>query len=121
MWDAATSVDFDEWFAALPEPAKEQVRTAVQVLRAMGPTLGRPQVDQLKGSRHANMKELRVAAGAMVIRVAFAFDPSRTAILLLGGDKHGVSQQRLYRELVRRADKLYEEHLAKRKDRLKGQ
>ena len=70
------------------------------ILAKLGPTLGRPQVDTLAGSRHANMKELRFSAGGGVWRVAFAFDLERAAILLAAGDKSGVSQKRFYRTLI---------------------
>jgi len=63
-------------------------------------------VDSIKGSRHSNMKELR----AGTLRVLFAFDPSRTAVLLLGGDKRDRWQQ-WYREAIPEADDLLEEHL----------
>src|SRR6266851_8300425 len=66
--------------------------------------LGRPRVDTLKGSRHANMKELRFDADDGVWRVAFAFDPKRKAILLVAGDKSGGSEKRFYRQLIAKAD-----------------
>src|SRR3546814_14606664 len=70
-----------------------------KLLEAFGPKLGRPRVDTLKGSRHANMKELRFDAGDGVWRVAFAFDLKRQAILLVAGDKSGVSGKRFYQAL----------------------
>jgi hypothetical protein len=63
------------------------------------------------------MKELRFSAVDGVWRVAFAFDPKRKAILLVAGDKSGVSEKRFYRELIRKADDRFDDHLA----RLKGQ
>jgi hypothetical protein len=72
-------------------------------------------VDVLKGSRHGNMKELRFSASDGEWRVAFAFDPKRKAILLVAGDKSGVSEKRFYRELVRRADARFDAHLARLK------
>ncbi len=77
--------------------------------------LGRPRVDTLKGSRHANMKELRFEAENGVWRVAFAFDPKRKAILLVTGDKSGVGEKRFYRQLIKKADRRFDAHL----DRLK--
>ena len=59
--------------------------------------MGRPRVDTLNGSRHANMKELRFTAGGGVWRVAFAFDPEGKAILLVAGDKSGIGERRFYR------------------------
>jgi len=77
--------------------------------------LGRPRVDTLKGSRYANMKEIRFSAAGGEWRVAFAFDTKREAILLVAGDKSGSSEKRFYRRLVRKADERFEAHL----DRLK--
>lgn len=88
----ATTKDFDEWFAELDEHAQAEVIAKVELLKLLGPALGRPHADTLKGSKHANMKELRADTADKVIRVAFAFDPARTAIVLVAGDKSGVSQ-----------------------------
>lgn len=73
-----------------------------------GPNLGRPTVDTLKGSRHSNMKELRFSWIGQVWRVAFAFDPQRQAILLVGGDKGGADQRRFYKRLIQVADERYD-------------
>jgi hypothetical protein len=75
--------------------------------------LGRPHVDTLKDSKHANVKEMRFDAADGVWRVAFAFDPKRRAILLVAGDKSGGSQKRFYRELIRKADQRFDAHLAR--------
>ena len=80
-------------------------------LREFGPALGRPDADTLNDSRYANMKELRFKAGGGVWRVAFAFDPRRNAILLVAGDKSGVSEPKFYKRLIVKADKRYQEHL----------
>lgn len=91
--------------------------THAQLLEHFGPQLGRPRVDTLKGSRHSNMKELRFDAGGGVWRVAFAFDPNRKAILLIAGDKAGVSERRFYRQLIAKADQRFDGHLATLKKR----
>ena len=85
------------------------------MLEQFGPQLGRPRVDTLKGSRHANMKELRFDAAGGVWRVAFAFDPKRNAVLLIAGDKSGGGEKRFYRQLIAKADERFEEHLARSK------
>lgn len=72
----------------------------------------RPGADTLAGSKHANMKELRFEAAGGVWRAAYAFDPDRKAILLVAGDKSGVSQKRFYKSLIARADQRFDEHLA---------
>nr|MDL2420410.1 type II toxin-antitoxin system RelE/ParE family toxin [Pseudomonas sp. BGr12] len=86
------------------------------MLELRGPALGRPSVDTLKGARHSNMKELRFTAGDGVWRVAFAFDPMRQAILLVAADKAGVSENRFYRSLIRRADDRFDRHLLRGED-----
>ena len=80
-------------------------------LRVRGPALGRPDVDTLNGSLYANMKELRFRALGGVWRVAIAFDPRRSGILLVAADKAGVSEARFYRKLIDKADKRFREHL----------
>jgi hypothetical protein len=77
-------------------------------LARKGPTLGRPFVDSIKGSRHHNMKELRSIGGNL--RALFAFDPSRRAVVLLGGDKTG-DWRGWYERNIPLADKLYDKHL----------
>lgn len=82
-----------------------------RLLAEFGPNLGRPTVDTLKGSRHTHMKELRFSRNGQVWREAFAFDPQRQAILLVGGDKGGADQRRFYKRLINVADERYDEHL----------
>ena len=83
-----------------------------QLLQNFGPQLSRPHADTLKGSKHANMKELRFYAADGVWRLAFAFDPRRAAILLVAGDKSGVSEKKFYKRLIDAADKRFDAHLA---------
>ncbi|MEP7351066.1 MAG: type II toxin-antitoxin system RelE/ParE family toxin [Sphingorhabdus sp.] len=96
---------------ALAETVQDALLAAVSVLVACGPTLGRPHVDTLSGSKHANMKELRFNADDGVWRVAFAFDPKRNAIILVAGDKSGVAQPRFYKALIAKADGRFAGHL----------
>jgi len=112
MWQVATTDEFDEWFAGLGPDAQAEIIAKVELLKLLGPKLGRPHADTLNGSKHANMKELRADTADQVIRVAFAFDPARTAILLVAGNKSGVSQKRFYKQLIDKADKLLDAHLA---------
>jgi hypothetical protein len=86
----------------------------VYLLEQRGPYLGRPYVDTVKGSRHANMKELRSQAGGEPLRTFFAFDPRRCAILLIGGDKTG--KPRFYRRMIPMADELYDEYVRELKN-----
>jgi hypothetical protein len=113
VWKVSSTPKFDEWFTDLVPDGQAEVIAKVELLKVLGPQLGRPHADTLNGSRHANMKELRADTKDQVLRVAFAFDPDRAAILLVGGDKSGVSQKRFYRQLIAKADELYDAHLAK--------
>jgi hypothetical protein len=89
---------------------RQETASLVEMLRKFGPQLGRPQVDTLNGSKHSNMKELRFQAEDGAWRIAFAFDLKRRAILLVGGDKTGVSQRRFYRKLIVIADRRFDQH-----------
>jgi hypothetical protein len=113
MWQVATTEVFDEWFAALEGDSQAEVIAKVELLKLLGPQLSRPHADTLKGSRHANMKELRASSASQVIRIAFAFDPGREAILLVAGNKKGANQRRFYKQLIEAADTLFDTHLAK--------
>jgi hypothetical protein len=96
---------------ALAEEVQDSLLVMAELLKALGPSLGRPHADTLAGSRFANMKELRFRADDGVWRVAFAFDTERRAIVLVAGDKSGVAQKRFYKGLIARADARFAEHL----------
>ncbi len=104
-------------FDVLPNDVQDELLAHSALLEQFGPLLGRPRVDTLKGSRHANMKELRFEADNGVWRVAFAFDPKRRAILLVAGDKSGVGEKRFYRNLIAKADERFDGHLSRTKKR----
>jgi hypothetical protein len=105
--------EFKREFDELAQDVRREILALARVLQEFGPQLGRPRVDTLKGSAHANMKELRFSAADGEWRVAFAFDPRRRAILLVAGDKSGGSEKRFYRGLIRKADERFEAHLAR--------
>ena len=96
----------------LPEAVRIEVVASARLLAEIGPEFGRPKVDTLKGSKFANMKELRFNAANQVWRVAFAFDPERTGVLLAAGEKSGHSEKMFYRRLIAKADRRFGEHLA---------
>lgn len=108
-WTVLFHDDFDDEFAEFPEAVQDEILAHANLLSAFGPNLGRPRVDTLKASRHANMKELRFDAANGVWRVAF--DPKRSAILLCAGDKAGTKQGRFYKQLIRKADDRFDAHL----------
>ena len=111
-WEVDFQDDFVAEHDAMPEDVQDELLACVKLLEQFGPLLGRPRVDTLKGSRHANMKELRFDAADGVWRFAFAFDPNRHAIIICGGDKSGGSEKRFYVQLIARADPRFDAHLA---------
>ena len=112
-WSVEIAEEFEPEFFALQQDVQDSILTMTRLLRQFGPQLGRPRVDTLNGSRHANMKELRLSAAGGEWRVAFAFDPVRRAMLLVAGDKSGGSERRFYRALIARADARFDRHLAR--------
>jgi hypothetical protein len=101
--------EFELWWNSLSGGVQESVGRSVRLLEELGPRLGRPHVDTLKGSKHPHMKELRIRHRGDAYRVLFAFDPRRVAVLLLGGRKGGGSW---YDKTIPAADKLYDRHIA---------
>ncbi len=90
MWNVVLLADVETWFLDLAKTdttTATQVAAAIDMLEENGPTLGRPIVDRIKGSTQHNMKELRPSSTN--IRILFAFDPERAAVLLVAGDKTG--------------------------------
>lgn len=111
-WEVNVTDGFMEWYLDLDGGEdgsdSERVRAAVEALELKGPALGRPWADRIEGSHHHNMKELRPRGG--FIRVLFAFDPRRQAVLLIGGDKRG-DWSGWYERAIPVADDRYEEYL----------
>jgi len=112
-WDVEIGDKFEPEFDDLHEDMRMEILALAKALQEFGPQLGRPRVDTLKGSSHANMKELRFDAADGVWRVAFALDPKRKAILLVAGDKSGGGQEKCCRELIPKADERFDAHLAR--------
>jgi hypothetical protein len=108
-WEVEYTDEFGSWWSGLDNDDQDAIIAAVDVLEERGPGLGRPLIDTVHASRHPNMKELRPPAG--YIRILFAFDPRRAAILLIGGDKTN-RWRAWYEQMVPVADRLYDEHLA---------
>ncbi|WP_298820416.1 type II toxin-antitoxin system RelE/ParE family toxin [uncultured Roseibium sp.] len=111
-WKVQFHKDFAKEFSDLDAEVKTELRALVEVLKIHGPSYGRPRVDTLNDSKHANMKEIRFDAADGVWRVAFAFDPKRNAILLVAGDKSGVRTTRFYKKIIKLADKRFDSHLS---------
>jgi hypothetical protein len=108
-WDVEFTDEFGKWWDSLSEGEQESIAASVGLLEERGPSLGHPHSSAVNGSRHGHMRELRIQHEGRPYRVLYAFDPRRTAILLVGGDKTG--NDRWYREFVPLADKLYDLHL----------
>jgi hypothetical protein len=108
-WDVEYTDEFGDWWAALTEAQQDRIAATVRLLAARGLSLPFPHSSGVTGSRHQRMRELRVQSHGAPLRVFYAFDPRRTAILLIGGDKTG--NGRFYEELVPVADALYDTHL----------
>jgi hypothetical protein len=119
-WEILLVEEVAEWFDDLTKNdpgTADLVEDAIDRLAAAGPALGRPLVDRIHGSRHHNMKELRPGStGTSEVRILFAFDPVRQAILLVAGDKAG-RWQRWYDMAIPLADDRYDDHLADRETR----
>ena len=111
-WTVAFHEAFAEEFLSLDPRVRQELAARLMLLKQFGPYLRRPHADTLNGSKHANMKELRFDAADGAWRVAYAFDPSRQAILLVAGDKSGQGSPRFYRRLIARADARFDGHLA---------
>lgn len=109
-WSVEYTDEFGDWWGGLTETEQEDVAAHVQRLEARGPNLPHPYSSGVKRSRHDHMRELRVQSHGNPFRVFYAFDPRRSAILLIGGDKTG--NDRFYETMVPIADDLYDQHIA---------
>lgn len=108
-WEIEYTDEFGDWWDTLSADERDALDRSVLLLMEWGPGLARPQADTVKGSKFDNMKELRTQCKGRPLRTFFAFDPRRTAILLIGGDKTG--DKRFYERMIPEADRLYEQHL----------
>ena len=108
-WEAEYTHEFGVWWDSLSESEQAELAAKVELLQEFGPTLPRPHSDTIVSSRHSNMKELRGKVDERQLRVLYAFDPRRTEILLIGGDKSG--DPKWYERFVPIADDLFDRHL----------
>ena len=109
-WEVEFTDEFEAWWVDLTEPAQDAIDRSVHLLEARGPSLPHPHSSGIKGSRHGNMRELRVQVGGEPYRIFYAFDPRRSAILLIGGNKTGDDD--FYERMIPQADRIYDQHLA---------
>ena len=108
-WDIEYTDEFADWWDGLGEKEQVSVSASVDLLGFLGPGLGYPHSSDIKGSRHGNLRELRIQHTGRPYRVLYAFDPRRCALLLVGGDKTG--NNRWYEKHVPLAERLYDVHL----------
>lgn len=110
MWTVDLEL-VEDWLLSLDEDSYEQVVAAIELLERDGPHLGRPLVDSVRASEHKNMKELRPgSSGRSELRVLFAFDPERRAIMLVAGDKAG-DWKDWYKKSIPIADERFAAHI----------
>ncbi len=115
-WDVRLLDEVVEWLRRLDDDTYDQVAAGIDMIAADGPTLGRPLVDRITGSRIHNLKELRPgSAGSSGIRILFVFDPARRAVLLVAGDKAG-NWQSWYKSSIPLAERRYDEWIAGERD-----
>ena len=107
--DVEYTDEFGGWWTTLEEDEQDDVAAIVTLLESRDVRLGFPHSSGINGSRHAHMRELRVQSGGKPIRIFYAFDPVRVAILLIGGDKTG--DDRFYERFIPVADRLYDDHV----------
>lgn len=108
-WPVEYTDEFGDWWDTLDEGEQDSVAAYVALLERRGPTLPHPYSSQIRGAKHSHLRELRIQHKGQPYRVLYAFDPRRTAILLIGGKKTGSG--RWYETYLPLADRLYEEHL----------
>ena len=110
MWDVCQTTVFEDWWCELSEQEQDDVTAVVELLAEKGPQLPFPYSSGVEGSRHNHMRELRIQSHGDPLRVFYAFDPNRSALLLIGGNKTG-KDKRFYKTMIPKADALYDEHL----------
>ena len=114
-WPVETTDEFKAWFEDLSESLRDKITAAVELLQEEGPQLRFPLSSGVAGSARGHMRELRVQHKGKPIRIFYAFDPRRVAMLLVGDDKTG--DDRFYKKFVPLADQLYDVHIAELKRR----
>jgi hypothetical protein len=108
-WEIEYTDEFGNWWDGLSDREQDDIVAVVNLLSEKGSNLPFPYSSGIVGSKHSQMRELRVQSGGKPIRIFYAFDPRRTAILLIGGDKTG--DDRFYEKYIPLADRLYDIYL----------
>ena len=113
-WNLEYTNEFGDWWETLKEAEQDNIVATAELLTTLGPNLPFPYSSGVNGSKHQHMRELRIQSGGRPLRIFYAFDPRRHAILLIGGDKTGNNS--FYEKTIPVADRLYDEHLQELKD-----
>ena len=109
VWEVEYTDEFENWWETLSEDEQKRISFSVNLLRQEGPSLPFPHSTKVQGSKHGSMRELRSQCEGRPLRTFYAFDPRRTAILLIGGDKTG--DDRFYNVMIPIADRIYDNYL----------
>ena len=115
VWNIRQTEEFQEWFDDSEKKLQADTVEHVELLRQMGPHLGRPYADTIKGSLIKNLKELRFDSGEGVIRVFFVFDPDKNGVLLIGGNKSSSRGKSFYKIMIDQSEKIYAKYLKGKK------
>jgi hypothetical protein len=113
IWNVEYTDEFGSWWTELVESEREDISATAAILMELGPELPFPHSSGIEGSRHSHMRELRIQSSGKPLRIFYAFDPIRSAILLIGGNKTG--DKRFYKKMIPLTDQLYDAHLAQLK------
>ncbi len=108
MIEVVVTDEFTGWYSTLDDAASDDVDVAVDLLGARGVTLGYPRSSEIKGASFA-LRELRVQSNGRPLRVFYAFDPARQAVLILGGDKTG--DNRFYETMISKSERIWKDYL----------
>lgn len=113
VWTVSFHDEFEAEFGVLSQDVQDELLASALAVERLGPNADRPTVGTVSNPKHPNMKELRFTSnnGAEVWRAAFAFDPTRCAIILVAADKQGVDEKKFYRDLLKKANKRFDSHL----------
>ncbi|MCL2250601.1 MAG: type II toxin-antitoxin system RelE/ParE family toxin [Treponema sp.] len=114
MWEVEYTDEFEEWWKTLNENEQDAIDRSVLLLENQGPSLSYPYSSDVKQSKHGSMRELRSQCKGHPLRTFYAFDPKRTAILLIGGNKTGNDD--FYDNMVPKADKIFDEYLNEKQE-----
>lgn len=108
-WEVEYTDEFGTWWVTLSEAERESITATVGLLEEYGPQLSHPHSSDIKGARSGKLRELRIQHAGHPYRVFYAFNPLRTSVLLIGGDKTG--DARFYERMIPIADALFSTHL----------